>query len=121
MEKEARRQKEEERKREEEAKQNGAVQELEQMDLGETSEARSKKVDDASWVPKTLNRKRKPPPLAVPKNILTRPNVVDVMTREGITPEMAAHFLTAIVAESGGDLAYYSLNAGNTLSIRETE
>ena len=116
MEKEARRQKEEERKKEEEEKQSAAAQELEQMDLGETSEARPKKVDDASWVPKMSNRKRQPPPLAIPKNILTRPNVVAVMTREGITPEMGAHFLTAIVAESGGDLAYYSLNAGN---IRE--
>ena len=113
MEKENRRQKEEDRKKAEEEKQSGAVQELENMDLGENSEAKPKKADDSCWVPKKSNRNQKPPPLAVPKNILTRPNMVEMMTREGITPEMGAHFLTALVAESGGDIAYYSLNAGN--------
>ena len=103
------------RKAEEERRQCNAADELDQMFEGEEIEQASSMNSDSDWAPppSTSHRLRPPKPLSIPRDILTRPLVLEVQTREGISPASAANFFAAIIASSDGNLQEYSLSESN--------
>ena len=92
------------------------------LDLGCESEGeggrerkRGQKRKDPSFSPPRSRAKHRipTPPLHVPKDILTKKKVVEALVLGGVSPGTAVNIFAAIVAESGGDLAYYNLSASH--------
>ena len=54
------------------------------------------------------------PPITIPKDILSRPNVVAACQRLKLSGEGSAYLVAVIIKECGGNIDDYSLNASNT-------
>ena len=108
---ENRKRKYEQIKKEEEEEAKGSWARLEEF-CGEGVDAKEE-VDSAYEPPSSRTRKRTIPPLRVPANILSRPRVVESMTRRKITPNALIDIFSSIVVESGGNLDEYFLSSNN--------
>ena len=119
-------QKYEAKKKEEEERQKGAVEELnsflgegeEEMEEGvipdEGSESRDPTFSPSPTPsPRRRHRRVVPPPLHMPRNVLSHKAVQRAITRNKMSSAAAVDLVSAVIVASNGNLKNYFLNAGN--------
>ena len=103
----------EEEKQEQDERQKNAMQQLKAV-LGADTDEEMEAEGDASYMPPATRQKMAaPPPLHVPRDILLREGVQAAMTRNKISPQSMVDIWCAIVSESKGKVANYSINSGH--------